>query len=157
MNRTLLKLTTIGLAGCLLLSNICVAQELAPAPRAKHVVIAQGPALEFARGNLAIIRWTTNNPGGSDDHFAVAYYGTDPNELNHLAKSPIRLNRGHSQTMFRVRIDGLQPRTTYYYFVTSTDSNGTNDGLKSPVNHFTTPGPGQRVEADPQPLVPRPN
>jgi len=29
--------------------------------------------------------------------------------------------------------------------VTSTESNGTSDGVESPVNQFTTPGPGERV------------
>ncbi|HUN56882.1 MAG TPA: fibronectin type III domain-containing protein [Candidatus Binataceae bacterium] len=147
MNR-LFKLTVIASTACLLASN-CAAQELPPAPKPAHVMIKQGPALEFARSDLAIIRWTTNNPGGTDDHFAVVHYGTNPKELNEAAKSPVRLNRDHAQTMFRVRIDGLQPKTNYYYFVTSTDSNGVNDGDKSGVKEFSTPGPGERVEADP--------
>jgi Purple acid Phosphatase, N-terminal domain len=73
----------------------------------------------FSRDDLAIIRWTTNSPGGSDDHFAVIHYGTDPMKLSQTAKSHIRLNRGHPQTIFRVRLDGLKPQTTYYYTVTS--------------------------------------
>jgi hypothetical protein len=32
------------------------------AKKAAQVAILQGPALEFARDDLAIIRWTTNNP-----------------------------------------------------------------------------------------------
>src|ERR1700746_1849085 len=66
---------------------------LPPAERAGHVEIVQGPALEFARDDLVIIRWTTNNPGGSDDHFAVIDYGTDPTKLSQTARSHIRLNR----------------------------------------------------------------
>ena len=69
-----------------------------------RVEITQGPALEVARDDLAIIRWTTNNPGGTDDHFAVVYYGTDPKDLSQMAKSYIRLNRGHPETVFRVRV-----------------------------------------------------
>jgi len=61
---------------------------------------------------MAIIRWTTNNPGGSDDHFGVVYYGTEPERLSQMAKSHIRLNRGHPETVFRVRVRGLQPQTT---------------------------------------------
>ena len=29
-------------------------------------------------------------------------------------KNPLSLNRGHPETMFRLRVGGLQPRTTYY-------------------------------------------
>jgi hypothetical protein len=46
--------------------------------------------------------------------------------------------RNHPYTLFRVRVDGLQPRTTYYYTVDSMEGNGTRDGVKSPVRHFTT-------------------
>jgi hypothetical protein len=119
---------------------------LPPAKRAGHVEIGQGPALEFARGDLAIIRWTTNNPGGSDDHFAVIHYGTDPTKLSQTAKSHIRLNRDHPQTIFRVRVDGLKPQTNYYYTVTSIGSDDVSDGENSPVKQFTTPGPGERTQ-----------
>jgi hypothetical protein len=95
--------------------------------------------------------WTTNNPGGSDDHFAVIHYGTDPKKLSHIAKSPIRLNRTHPQTMFRVRVEGLKPLTTYYYWVTSMGSDDVGDGEKSSVKQFITPGPGKRIVAFPQP------
>ena len=81
MNRLLLKLALAATVGSLLCSNLSVAQVLPPAAKAAHVKITQGPALEFARGDLAIIRWTTNNPGGSDDHFGVVYYGTAPKDL----------------------------------------------------------------------------
>jgi hypothetical protein len=50
-----------------------------------------------------------------------------------------------------VRIDDLEPRTTYYYSVASEESNGTSDGVKSAVNKFTTPGPGERIVAYPKP------
>ena len=65
-------------------------------------------------------------------------YGTDPTKLNQTAKSPIRLNPGHSYTVFRVRMDGLKPRTTYYYTVDSMEANGKDDGVKSTVKRFTT-------------------
>jgi hypothetical protein len=51
-------------------------------------------------------------PGGSDDHWAVAHYGTDPQNLNQMAKSHIRLNQAHPDTVFRVRVLGLKPGTT---------------------------------------------
>jgi hypothetical protein len=112
--------------------------ELPPMSKAAHLHITQGPALELANSNSAIIRWTSNNPRGTDEHFGVVTYGTDPKNLDAIAKSHIRLNRNHPYTVFRVRVDGLQPRTTYYYTVDSMEGNGAPDGVKSPVRHFTT-------------------
>jgi len=66
-------------------------------------------------------------------------YGTDPKNLNQIAKSPIRLNQAHPSTVFRVRIPGLKANTTYYYTVDSEEEgNGKSDGAKSPVRQFTT-------------------
>ncbi len=126
-------------------SNPSAAQILAPAKPAAHVKIIQGPTLELAHDDLAIVRWTTTNPGGDDEHFAIAHYGTDPSDLSQTAKSHIRLNRTHPETMFRVRLAGLKPQTTYYYWVTSAGGNGTSDDVKSAVSHFTTPAPGKRI------------
>jgi hypothetical protein len=126
-------------------------QILLPAKKAQHIEILQGPVLEFARDDFAIIRWTANNPGGSDDHFAVMHYGTDPSILNYTAKSAIRLNRSHPETVFRVRLDGLKPLTTYYYWVTSIDSDGMSEGARSPMKQFTTAGRGKRILAFVQP------
>ena len=114
------------------------AQLIPPAKRTAHAQITEGPALESAHGTWAIIRWTSNNPGGSDEHFAVVHYGTDPKNLTQTAKSHIRLNQGHSYTVFRVRIVDLQPKTTYYYKVDSANPSGSSDGVISPVKKFTT-------------------
>ena len=156
MHRLLLTLVLTAMVGSLLFSTPTVAQLVPPAKKAERVEITQGPALEMARDDLAIIRWTTNNPGGTEVHFGVVYYGTDPQDLSQMAKSPIQLNRGHAETRFRVRVPGLKPQTTYYYKVTSMESNGKSDGVESPVNQFTTPGPGERIVAyPPQPARPR--
>jgi Purple acid Phosphatase, N-terminal domain len=114
------------------------AQLIPPAKRTAHAQITEGPALESAHGTWAIIRWTSNNPGGSDEHFAVVHYGTDPKDLTRTAKSHIRLNQGHSYTVFRVRVLDLQPHTTYYYTVDSEQANGTSDGVTSAVKTFST-------------------
>jgi len=151
VNRMLIRIVMTAAAGSLLISTATFSQILPPAKRAVQVEIKQGPALEFARSDLAIVRWTSNNPGGSDDHFGVVHYGTDPKELNQTAKSHVRLNQGHPETIFRVRLEGLNPQTTYYYTVASTESTGADDGVKSPVNHFTTPSPGERIQTYPQP------
>jgi len=83
-------------------------------------------------------------------HYGIVYYGTDPNDLSQTAKSPLRLNQGHPETIFRVRVTGLTPRTTYYYRVTSMESNGKSDRVNSTVQRFTTPGPGERIVSNAQ-------
>ena len=74
MDKLLLRLAIAITLGGLSLGP-AIAQNYTPyqpgpilpaAKQAGHVEIVQGPALEFARDDLAIIRWTTNNPGGSD-------------------------------------------------------------------------------------------
>jgi Purple acid Phosphatase, N-terminal domain len=151
MTSQVLKLAIAATVGCMLFSTPILAQIPPPAPKAAHVEITQEPTLEMAVDDVAIIRWTTSNPGGDDQHFGIVHYGTDPRELSQMAKSPIRLNRGHPETIFRVRVDGLTPRTTYYYTVTSTGSDGVSDGEKSAVEQFITPDPGERIVAVPQP------
>lgn len=131
--------------------NAYVAKEEPPAAKAPRVQITRGPELELADENSATIRWTSNNPGGSDEHFGVVHYGTNPNNLNQTAKSHIRLNQKHTETIFRVSLEGLAPSTTYYYTVDSAQASGESDGVKGSVVKFTTPGPGQRVVNFPQP------
>ena len=150
MHRLLLTLAITTAVGSLLSSNPAAAQVLPPVKRAERVEITAAPALELATDHLTIIRWTTNNPGGSDVHYGIVHYGTDPKDLSQTAKSPIRLNQGQPYTVFRVRMEGLKPWTTYYYRVTSEESNGKSDGMKSTVNKFTTPSPGERIVAYPK-------
>ena len=149
MNRLLPRLAIATIVASLLLSNPGAAQVLPPAKKAERVRITKAPELELATDHLIIIRWTTNNPGGSDVHYGIVHYGTDPQDLSETAKNPIRLNQGHPRTTFRVRMEGLKPRTTYYHRVTSEESNGKSDGVTSAVKKFTTPGPGERVVAYP--------
>ena len=148
MNRLQVKLATTAAAGSLLFSNLIAAQggpyspkPLPPLLPTRHVRITHGPELELANAydNSAIIRWTTNNPGGTDDHDGVVHYGTNPKELTETAKMPNRLNRGHPDMIFRVRLPDLKPKTTYYYSVESAQATGKSDGVKSPVRHFSTP------------------
>jgi hypothetical protein len=150
MNAQLFKLAIIAAAGGLLFCNPIVAQNPPPQKQAEHVEITKAPELEIAHDDLAIIRWTITNPGGDDDHFAVAHYGTEPEDLSQTAKNHIRLNRGHAETIFRVRLQPLKPQTTYYYRVTSMGYDGHSDGVESSVNHFTTPAPGQVTSAHPR-------
>ena len=140
MNKLLLQLAITVAAGSLLSSNPMIGQVSPTTPKAASVRISQGPELELAKVHLTIIRWTTNNPGGSPEHYGVVHYGTDPKNLSQTAKNPIRLNPGHASTLFRVRMDDLKPGTTYYYTVGSMGADGADDGTKSTVKQFTTPG-----------------
>ena len=133
MNRLLLTVALTVMVGGAFYVTPTVAQLSPTTKKAASVEITQGPEIERADSYLTIVRWTTNNPGGSPQH-----YGTDPKDLSQTAKSPIRLNPDHAETVFRVRIDGLQPKTTYYYTVDSMEANGKGDRVKSTVKHFTT-------------------
>jgi phosphodiesterase/alkaline phosphatase D-like protein len=148
MNRLHAKMATAA-AISLLFSNSIAAQvgsynpkELPPpAKTAAHVRITHGPELELANvyDHSAIIRWTSNNPGGTDQHFGVVHYGMSPEELSQTAKSPNRMNRNHPDMIFRVRVEGLKPKSTYFYTVESTQATGQSDGVKSSVRRFSTP------------------
>ena len=139
MNRLFLKLATTLLVSSVLYSTSGAAQESLTTKKAAIVQITQGPEIERADPDFAIIRWTSNNPGGTPEHYGVVHYGTNPKELSQTAKSPIRLNPDHAETVFRVRMEDLKPGITYYYTVDSMGGDGTRDGVESTVYHFTTP------------------
>jgi hypothetical protein len=141
-----LILAVPGTVGSLLFADSTAAQmmtpygakELPPANNAARVQITEGPTLESFRNNEAIISWTSNNPGGADEHFGIVSYGTDRNQLDQTAKSHIRLNRNHPFTVFRVRVEGLNAGTTYYYTIDSVGGDGKRDGVASTIYQFTT-------------------
>jgi hypothetical protein len=99
------------------------------------------PTIESVSDTLAFVSWTTPNPGGTILHYAIVHYGKDPNHLEFTAKSPTRINPGHSEMLFRVRMNSLQPGTTYYYKVSSEQATGITDPVTSGVNKFTTRPP----------------
>jgi hypothetical protein len=158
MNRLLLSLAITTTAGSLLSSDPAVAQHPgqvsshpAPlpssAPKTAVVQITREPAPERVDDSWAIIEWECTNPGGSLVHDGIVTYGTDPGSLSQTASSPITLNRHQERTKFRVHLRGLEPGKTYYYKVTSRESNGTSDGVESPVKQFTTLPFGQRASS----------
>ena len=151
MNRLLAKLAITAMTGSLLFSNPIVAQILPPQKKAEHVEITKEPELEIAFDDTAIVRWSTTNPRGDDEHYGVVHYGTDPEDLSQTAKGHIRLNRTHPETIFRVRMVDLKPQTTYYYKVSSMGEDGESDGVEGPVSKFTTPAPGEVINNYPQP------
>jgi Purple acid Phosphatase, N-terminal domain len=139
MHKLLLKLMLTVMAVNFFYSSQVYTQESPTTKKAARVRITQGPEIERVDPDFAIITWTSNNPGGSPEHYAIVRYGTNPTKLNQTAKSPIRLNPSHSYTVLRVRMDSLKPRTTYYYTVDSTGADGKGDGVETVVKHFTTP------------------
>jgi len=100
--------------------------------------LTSGPELEESAATITIIRWTTTNPGATDLHFGIVHFGTEPDRLTQVARSPNRRNQSHADMTFRVRIDGLRSHTTYYYTVESTDAMGRSDGVASSVGSFKT-------------------
>src|SRR5207244_12176572 len=93
MSGLFLTLAITVTVGSLLAFQPAAAQLLPPAKKAERVEITKGPELESATDHLTIIRWTTNNPGGSDVHYGIVHYGTDPKNLNQTAKNPIQQNQ----------------------------------------------------------------
>jgi hypothetical protein len=138
MTRFRLILAMSATVGGLYCSTPAGAQPSPTTRKAPRVQITRGPEIERTEPDLAIVRWETTNPGGSPLHLGIVRYGTDPEDLGQTASSPVRLNPGHPRTRFRVRVDGLRPRTTYYYMVDSMEANGKPDGVKSAIKHFTT-------------------
>jgi len=130
----------IAIAVIGLLTSKPVPAQVSPTnPKVARGGIIQGPEIEMSKAFLTIVRWTTDNPGGSPEHYGVVHYGTDPKNLLEAAKSPIRLNPDHASTVFRVRLENLKTGTTYYYTVGSIEANGTDDERTSAVKKFTTP------------------
>jgi len=121
-----------------MLSNFSFVGVLATASTHHVAQIKSGPELESTNESMAIIRWTTTNPGGTDLHYGIVHYGTDAKNLSQVAKSPNRRNPTHPDMIFRVRVAGLNPQTTYYYTVESTGATGANDGVSSPLKIFKT-------------------
>jgi hypothetical protein len=145
------RLAIAAAVGSLFFYNPSIAQLLPPQKRAEHVEITKAPELESANSWIAIVRWTTTNPRGDDEHYGVVNYGTDPEKLDQTARGHIRLNRAHPETMFRVRLEHLHPETTYYYKVSSMGADGKSDGVEGPLSHFMTPPPGEVINNFPQP------
>jgi hypothetical protein len=138
MRRLILVVLLVGAFACLSLSHFPVAHVIAAAPTHNVAQITAGPELESSNESMAIIRWTTTNPGGTDLHYGIVHYGTDAMNLSQVAKSPNRRNPSHADMIFRVRIARLNPQTTYYYTVESTGATGVNDGVSSHIRTFKT-------------------
>ena|ERR1700680_2788238 len=138
MRVLILALALVVAFACLTPWNFAATRVIAAAPTHNVAQITAGPELESANESMAIIRWTTTNPGGTDLHYGIVHYGTDAMNLTQVAKSPNRRNSSHPEMIFRVRVAGLNPQTSYYYTVESAGATGVSDGVSSPVRTFKT-------------------
>jgi hypothetical protein len=100
-----------------------------------QVQITQGPVVEALSGNSATIAWDTSAPSNT-----VLMYGTNPSSLNQTAEAP------WGQNPHRVTINNLQPNTTYFFQVQSSQAQGTGSGTMSGVQQFRTLSQGQQQQ-----------
>jgi hypothetical protein len=131
--RLLIAISFIALSLFFLQPHLAWAGQVSTPSQARF-----NPTLESVSNTLAFISWTAPNPGGTILHYAVVRYGKDPNHLDFLAQSPTRINLSHNDMVFRVRVQNLEPGTTYYFKVFSEQANGAADPGTSGVNQFTT-------------------
>jgi hypothetical protein len=99
------------------------------AQKAQEVKLTHGPVVESAKSNSATIAWSTNVNAST-----ILKYGTDPNNLSETAEAP------WGGVTHRVRLRNLQPGTTYYYRVESTQAQGTGSQAVSQIAQFRTEG-----------------
>ena len=85
---------------------------------------------------LTIIRWTTNNPGASPEHYGVVHYGTDlqePDRDCEISYQPTRTTPRQSSACAWTTSSRGQLTTTRSV---REEANGTDDGAKSAVKQF---------------------
>ena len=143
LNRASLTIVISVIAGLALLQpRLGLADERSTATQANL-----SPTVESVADTFAFISWTTRNPRGTILHYSIVHYGTQPNHLDLKAVSPTRINPDHTDMVFRVRMNNLEPETTYYYKVSSTQANGIPDPVTSDVQQFKTQ-PTNRMNAE---------
>lgn len=89
--------------------------------------ITQGPTIQYADDQFAVITWTTDQPFASR-----VFYGKDPSNLNQISEDTKSLSLRH-----QINLRNLQPSTTYYFRIDTgqgTAAVNSSDG----VNGFQT-------------------
>ena len=94
--------------------------------RGANVHFVGSPVVQSADQHSATIVWNTNAPSSSR-----VMYGTNTNNLNQLAEAP------YGGAKHEVKINNLQPGTTYYFQAES------NEADSCGVRSFSTPAVGQ--------------
>ena len=90
MKELVLRVAIVATVGSPLCSEPAIAQLPPAAKKAGRVEISTGPAVELSKSHLIIIRWTTNNPGGSDVHYGVVPTERIPSSSARWRKTPSR-------------------------------------------------------------------
>jgi hypothetical protein len=72
MRRLFLAFALVVAFACLTLLHFPAARVIAAAPTHNVAQITAGPELESTNESMAIIRWTTTNPGGTDLHYVCS-------------------------------------------------------------------------------------
>lgn len=109
---------------------------------AQAVKITNGPVIEKAESNAAIIAWSTSEPASTR-----VWYGTDKNNLTQLAEAP------YGAKTHRVEIKNLQPNTTYYFQVESGQARGGSEAESQGVLSFKTVASGKPPVANEKPVL----
>ncbi|HYL97238.1 MAG TPA: fibronectin type III domain-containing protein [Terriglobales bacterium] len=130
------KLCTAAGVVCLLML-LASAGAIVPPPQASNAVVAhitQGPTIEYADDQFAVVTWNTDVATESR-----VYYGTDQKNLSQVSENH------NSRTFHRLDLQNLQPNTTYYFRI--------DTGSPSTVasNSFQTVATGAAAERDLQP------
>lgn len=95
-----------------------------------QVPVTSGPVIEIADSNSATIAWSTQRLSATR-----VWYGDDPDQLTEIAGDD------REATEHRVRLESLQPNSTYFFQV---DSSKSPAETESPaVMSFKTTAPGQ--------------
>lgn len=98
------------------------------------VQITTGPRVERVTDTSAVIVWRTNVAAST-----MVRYGTDRNKLTQTGQREWGGRETRSgENMHRVRLDNLQPNTTYYFQVESGQAEGTGTVAKGEVANFMT-------------------
>lgn len=98
-----------------------------------QVPITRGPVLEVADSGSATITWSTEQPSRTR-----LWYGEDPDDLTQIAEDDTK------GTEHRVRLEGLQGNSTYYFQVDSGGGSVQTSSKSPAVLSFRTTAPGQQ-------------
>src|SRR6266481_9989148 len=130
------NIAVAGLAATLGPWAIAQATPSSSAPTASQsqaVQLVGTPKVEHVDDNSAQVAWSTNAKSSSTVH-----YGTSASSLTQTAQAAWGGDTNKWSTVHRVKIQGLQPNTTYYYQVDSGQAQGTGTEAKGSVMSFQT-------------------
>ena len=113
----------------------------APPQAPARVNVTQGPMIQYADDEFAVVTWTT------DQAFASRiFYGKDASNLNQISEDGQSLSLRH-----QVDLRNLQPNTTYYFRI-DTGKGPATAASKDDVNGFQTTALGANPLRNQQPF-----